>query len=661
MATTSSVNVTNSVLDVASIVDNLIAYESAPITNMQSQVTSLQSKVTAYQSLNTKLSAMSDKLNTLLFGSPTAPFVQPYSFAERLSDSVFSKCMVASSNEDTISATASSSTISGSYAITVTDLAQAQAMASSGFSSSTAASLGTGTLTITTGSNDPVTISIGSSNNTLTGLRDAINNSGAGITATIVNDGSATPYRLLIRADDTGVANSFTITNNLSGGQAMSLAQTQAASDALFSVNGLSITKSSNTVSDVIDGVSFTLKQETASPVTLSVDKDTDAIVAAFKEFVTAYNAVSSYVSGQFTYNASKDTAGVLAGDPTLRSIQSKLQSPITQSITNRFTAFGVAGRIGLEFNRDGSLTLNESELQEALADNFTGVAAIFLGDGTPSGGTTATDSRVSFDSKTAATQNGTYSIQVDTLAQQASLVGAQMLSALTADETLTITSGSTSAVVSLLQNDSLSAVLSKINSALSAQGMAVNATDDGTGKIKITTNEYGSSQNLTVVSSGYGTEGTSGFGLTPATSTGVDIAGTINGHNAVGSGLMLTGAAGQPEEGLSLRIAQTTIGNYGSVTVASDTQGSEGASVLMNLFSTLKGIKDPLSGPIQSATDGLNRNITALKDNITNYQERMEIRRGILTQAYNQADQALRMMSVSQAQLSSLISSLSS
>jgi flagellar hook-associated protein 2 len=246
-------------------------------------------------------------------------------------------------------------------------------------------------------------------------------------------------------------------------------------------------------------------------------------------------------------------------------------------------------------------------------------------------------------------------------LAQQASVTGTQAIAALTGDETLTITSGSTSAAVSLLQNDSLSTVLSKINAALSAQGMAVTATDDGTGKLKISTNDFGSSQNLTVVSSGYGSSGTTGFGLSPVASTGVDIVGKINGNDAVGNGLILTGAAGQPEEGLSLRISQTTTGNYGSATVASDTEGTEGSSVLMNLFSALDGLTDPLSGPIQSATDGLNRNITALKKNISSYQQRLEIRREMLTQEYNQADQALRLMSVTQSQLSSQIASLSS
>jgi flagellar capping protein FliD len=95
-------------------------------------------------------------------------------------------------------------------------------------------------------------------------------------------------------------------------------------------------------------------------------------------------------------------------------------------------------------------------------------------------------------------------------------------------------------------------------------------------------------------------------------------------------------------------------------VTVAPDTEGVEGASILMNLFSILDGITDPLSGPIQSATDGLRRNIDSLNDNISRYQERLDKQREMLTAQYSAADQALRLLSVSQAQLQSQLAALS-
>jgi flagellar hook-associated protein 2 len=507
-----------------------------------------------------------------------------------------------------------------------------------------------------------VTITINSTNSTLRGVRDAINNANAGVTATIVNSGSSSnPYELLIRANNTGTAKSFTITPSLSGGQALSFAQTQPATDAQFSVNGVNITKSSNTASDVIDGVTLTLKAKTDGPVIVSVAKDVDSIGSALQNFVTAYNAVNSFVSSQFTYNSTTKTAGVLAGNSTLRNVQSLLRNPFNQSVSNRYTNYRVAGQVGLEFDRNGNLTLNTSQLKDALTNNFTAVAALFLGDGTPPGGATASDSRVTCAGQTSATQSGSYPVQVDSLAQQASVVGGQTLTTLSADETLTITSGTASAMVPLLAGDSISTALSKINSVLSNQGMAVNASDDGTGKITIATNGYGSAQNISVVSNSDGSAGTTGFGTSPVSATGTDIAGEINGDPAIGTGLTLTGAAGQPEEGLSLNIAQSTTGDYGTVTVAPANEGVEGSSVLTSLFSALQGLTDPLSNPIQSAEDGINQNITALNQSISDYQARLQTESVTLTNEYNQANEALQLLTVNQAQLTSQIATLSS
>ena len=134
-------------------------------------------------------------------------------------------------------------------------------------------------------------------------MKNAINAANAGVTASIINDGSSNPYRLLLTADDSGIANSFTVADNLIGGQALGLSETQAAADAQFVVNGVSISKSSNTVSDVISGVTFTLKNQTAAAVTLSIGKDIDSIVKSLKDLVAAYNEVNSFISNQFTYN----------------------------------------------------------------------------------------------------------------------------------------------------------------------------------------------------------------------------------------------------------------------------------------------------------------------------------------------------------------------
>jgi flagellar hook-associated protein 2 len=657
----SSINVLTSAIDVESIVQNLMYIEQAPIRRMESETTTLQSKVSAFQSLNSKLSTLEDTVKTILYGSGTVPLEAPYSFSERLSGSIFSTCKVSSSDEAAISAVTTDVSATGGYTISVSNLAMAQSSASVNFDDIASVETGTGTITITTGSGDPVNITIDDSNNTLSGIRNAINAANAGVTATIINDGSASPYRLLITADDAGTANAFAIADNLSGGQALGIVEMQAAEDAQLVVNGVAITKSTNTVSDVIDGVTLTLKQETASDVRIDLETDTDAIVDSLKELVNAYNSVSSFINAQFKYNATTESAGVLSGDSTLRSIQSNLQNQILQSVQNQYTNFGVTSQIGLSFNRDGGLELDETKFRDALAENFTDVAALLLGNGTPSGGATVTDSRVSYTGKTAATQAGTYDIEITSLAEQAVVTGIQTITTLANDETLTITSGASSTIVNLLAGDDLAAVLSKINAALTSEGMDVTAEDDGSGQIQISTDHYGSSYDISVVSDRDTSAGTTGFGTTPVTDSGADIEGTIGGNSAVGSGLTLTGTAGQPEEGLSLTISQTTTGSYGSVTLASESEGEEGSSILLNLYSVLDGITDPLSGPIHNATDGLNRNIRMIEDRIEAYQTLLDTREALLYAQYQKADEALRLMNVTMSSLSSQIGSLSS
>jgi flagellar hook-associated protein 2 len=640
-------------LDVGSIVDGLMNIEKQPITNLQTEVQSLQGQVSAYQSLNTNLSSLSDKVNTLLYGNTDAPSAEPYSFADRLSTSAFAKCTVTSSDEDTVTATAANVNVGGSYSLTVGNLAQAQATNSTGLADKDKTSIGTGSITIKTGQKDPTIINITDSNNTLAGLQTAINDAGLGITATIVNDGSATPYKLMLSSKETGTANAFTISTNLSGGSAISFSNSQTAQDAEFVINGASVKRSSNTINDIINGVTFTLKNTTTSPVTLSLANDQDSIVSAIKDFVTAYNAVNTFINSQFAYNSSTQSAGVLAGDPTLRNVQSELQTPLAQGTSNRYTSLSVTGQAGLNFNSDGSLTLNESDFRTALSNNFTSVAALFLGDGTDKGTATSSDSRVTYNTKTSATQAGSYDVSVTSLAKQASATGSQPVTSLTDNETLSITCGTATAAVNLLQNDSLDMVLQRINSALTAQGIAATATDDGSGKVKIATSGYGSSQALTIVSNQGSVAGTTGFGISPITVNGTDIAGTIGGDIAVGKGLFLTGANDQPEQGLSLNIAQTQIGSYGTVTVAPDSDGVEGQSVLMNLSNMLSGITDPLSGPIHNAMDGLNQNITNLNDTISSDQDRLNTKQQSLTDEYNAANSALKMLQVNQAQLS--------
>ena len=379
----SSVNFVGGGLDVLGIVDNLIFVEREPIRRLEKQSQSFQSRVSAFQDFNSKLLALKTSIDSALFKDETVPLNLPTSFANRLQKSVFTLRTASSSDETILTAAADKGATAGNYSVTVSALASFDAHASNNFASDTTTTSKEGTLIIQKGTETAVTITVDSTNNTLQGIKSAINNENAGFTASIINDGSATPYKLVLTSDDSGTANALTITNNLTSGsgQDLTLAETVTAADASLTVNGVSITKSSNTVSDAIEGVTLNLETVSATTVTVSVDRDLDSVVEGIKDVVEKFNAVNSFIGAQFSFDASKETSGVLSGDSTLRSAQFELQSLITKSISNSLGSLEIIGQVGISFNSDGSLSLDETELRDALESNFQDVPALLLGE----------------------------------------------------------------------------------------------------------------------------------------------------------------------------------------------------------------------------------------------------------------------------------------
>lgn len=210
-------------------------------------------------------------------------------------------------------------------------------------------------------------------------LQTAINDAKAGVTASIIYDG--TGYRLTITSKETGADNGFEMDGALG---ALGFETKVDAQDALLTINGILITSSSNTVKEAIEGVTINVKNVTKDNenVTLNVGVDNDTIVSAVKEIVSAYNNVSIYINSQFYYNSALESSGALAGDSTLRMIQQRLQSAVSQGGVPFGENNGIRtmGQLGISFEKDGSLTLNESELRAALDKDFDAAAGFFLG-----------------------------------------------------------------------------------------------------------------------------------------------------------------------------------------------------------------------------------------------------------------------------------------
>jgi flagellar hook-associated protein 2 len=379
----------NGGLDVQSIVDNLMVVEQLPITRLQNRTQTYQSKISAYQTLNTKLLALKTSAESVLFNQEDVLLNIPSDFADRLSTSVFALRKATSSNEAVMTASAGKGLTTGNYTITVSNLAKYSAYASNQFVSSTATNTKTGTITIQKGTADAVNIAITDENNTLQGIKDAINAENAGFTASILNDGSGTPFRLVVTANDSGSASNLTIGATWdpeSVGAEVTFSETSHGEDAALQVNGVDIISSSNAVTNAIEGITLNLKAGTGT-ATISTERDSDAIVAGIKDFVSKYNDVVSYISSQSRYDTTRKTAGILAGDFTLRDVQTKLSSALAQSVSTEGSTLVVLSQVGIKLMNDGTLSLDESKFKEKLASNYDETAQLLLANGLDSQG----------------------------------------------------------------------------------------------------------------------------------------------------------------------------------------------------------------------------------------------------------------------------------
>lgn len=410
-------------LPIDSLVTAQMQAEQQPITDIKTKISSYNTKLSAYSTLKSGLSTFQTAVDKLATAAK------------------FNAQSVTASDATSISATANGTAVLGNYSVSVTQLATSQKLASPAYSSATDI-VGTGTLTISFGTytaanggtpasftanadKTDLTIDITSSNNTLAGIRDAINAKNASVSASIVNDGSGN--RLVITSKDTGEVNSLKISvadddgNNTDTGGLSALAydplassnnmtQMTAAKNALLTVDGMSISKASNTVSDVIQGVTLTLKTVTSASNTLSVGTDTDTIQASVQSFVDAYNALNTSMRNLTKFvSAGSSSNGALLGDSTARNIMVKLKSMLSASSPTA-TTYKTLSDIGVSMGSDGSLSLDSSKLQKAVTTNVSDVAKLF----SPSA--TSTDPQVTFISSKDDTASGTYAVNITQL-----------------------------------------------------------------------------------------------------------------------------------------------------------------------------------------------------------------------------------------------------
>lgn len=365
-------------LDINGLVSQLVSAESKPLNQIKSQEKTVSAKISAYGQLSSAVAAFQTAVKSW-------------------STSGLSSYSASSSSTGTISATASGSAAPGSYNISVTQIAQAQRLCSPGFADSSS-TLGGGTLAIAIGGGAPVMLTPAS--NSLQDLADAINSSGLAVSASILNDGGSNGMHLVVSSNQTGAASPIALTGtgvlaamsfdplaavNFAydplGNPPVVMSQTQAAQDARFSIDGMNISAASNTVTGAIQGVVLQLSQPGAAPVALSVSRDPAATKAAISSVAKAWNDLRSLVSTQTAWNDTTKTGATLHGDSGPASILSQLRNAMTRPVSGA-GSYSTLNDLGMSFQKDGTLAVNDSKLSTAIAGNFKDLQSLLGGSG---------------------------------------------------------------------------------------------------------------------------------------------------------------------------------------------------------------------------------------------------------------------------------------
>jgi len=357
-------------LDIESLVSQLVAAEGQPAINrLDTQEAKLQANLSAFGSLKSALSNFQTAVQSLQ------------------TDSSFQGRKASSSNNELFTASASTQATQGQYDIEIEQLAQAAKLTSnSGDFAEASDVVGTGTLTINFGS-ESFSLTIDDSNNTLAGIRSAINNAedNPGVTATIVSSDNGP--RLVLSSDNLGSSNAITtVATDNDAGDGNDLARlnalennvnSEAAKDAVIYVDGQKVTRNSNSFSDVIDGVTLSLaKAEVGTVEKLTISRDESATKTKINSFIKAYNALATTTGQLSSYNADTGAAGQLLGDSTLRSVQSQIRQAITSSVSG--LDFGTLAEIGITTDENNNLVLDEEKLDQVLATDYASVSGLF-------------------------------------------------------------------------------------------------------------------------------------------------------------------------------------------------------------------------------------------------------------------------------------------
>lgn len=490
----------------------------------------------------------------------------------------------------------------------------------------------------------------------VTKINDATSGFGAGTrTATasisngqiVLSDNSSGDSQLALSLSATRVSDGSTVSL---GRQLVSTVGRQrevvAGSDASVRVDGVVVSRASNTISDALNGVTLTVQQaEVGTTVSLNVARDTDALSTKVKAVADAYNALVKFRADQ-----QKD-GQPLRNNPTLRNSIASVTSQLLSNVSGLSGTLNRPGSVGLALQADGTLKLDDTVFKAALNSNFSDVVSLFTTSGT------SANSQLSYWTSSYKTLPGSYAVNITAAATTPTVSGSGFSGTYADDgtpDTLQITdaiSGATGSI-SLANGDTTDTIVTKLNSLFATSKMAVSASKNGNDLV-ITGTRYGSASSFTVAYTPGGTDGTAQLGIAANSFAGTDVAGTIGGELATGSGQVLTATpaiVGNAVDGLSISYTGTATGAVGDLNFTLGVGGM--------LYNTSDVFARP-DGTIFEQQQQLEKTINDLGTRADTLQQQIDRRRAALVAQFTKMEAAISRIQSQGSALSSFINSL--
>ena len=602
-------------LNTTDIIKSLLALEKQPQNAMVARQDTAKNQLSSFASVRAKLSALGTAANALATASK------------------WNQRSVTSTAPSTATVSATPTAALGSLSFTVDRVAAAHGLSSAISVASTAtvvASGGTVSLDLGDGAG-PHSIAVGGG--TLSEVAAAINGAGLGVRATTVDTGSG--HRLQMSSIATGADSAFTLDglDPFVGGTVVTNVGVDAQLTMGTGPGAYSVTSSSNTFANLMPGVSVTAVGVSATPVTVNVAQNVTALSDAVKAMIDVANAALSEISMRTAFDPDTKLGASLNGDSTMR----RAAQDITRAVANAVgtSSLGSAGMAGVALDRSGRFSFDADRFRSAYAADGAAVRNLFAQSGSSTGD-------VTFVSAGGRARTGEYDVEITTAAERATAGGLAGGWPLGVATTVAVKVGSVEVTHEIGAGDSAADAAAGLQAALTAAGLRLDVTESG-GGLEISTQGFGSSQGFEVAWDG----------ATFSAHQGIDVAGTIGGVAAVGTGRQLQVPFTDASlGGLTVSTSGTGTGVIGTL--------EYGAGIAQRLATAVTGANDLVDGYLTAAENGRQNRVDTLGRSIADFDRRLEAREARLRSYWTNLEMALGKLKDQSSWLTGQLGSLS-